>query len=313
LCDILQFECDDFLAHDYQNICRLLVALKGMPSLKFSPRLFLTKPFKLIKHKRVSFFLILWISIALHICLVIFWASYKGLAFVRPDLPNTDTLAIHLKQAIPKQDTEFGPIPNSNSAPALLAAPAAPTAEEWQMAATYTLKNSKRYRYNWGQQVRSMMGTSVEGKDQGLVRFLIEIAPSGTIVKVDTLWKTSDKAEQLARKAIQSMPPLPPTPTGKPLIFEKTISFLPYETGWPPSYKYDCLPDPPSHGNAYAWDGISPQNKPAVSGKAPLSEEELRVQRECLKNASPDSLDAYSGNMRRQFEQWRSNNPDINK
>ena len=47
--------------------------------------------------------------------------------------------------------------------PATMAAPPAPTAEEWQLASTYTLKNSKRYRYNWSQQVRSMMGTAVEG------------------------------------------------------------------------------------------------------------------------------------------------------
>ena len=29
----------------------------------------------------------------------------------------------------------------------------------------YTLKNSKGYRHTWGQQVRSMMGTAVEGPD----------------------------------------------------------------------------------------------------------------------------------------------------
>ena len=45
------------------------------------------------------------------------------------------------------------------------------------MASTYTLKNSKRYRNAWAQQVRSMMGTAVEGPDQGVVRFAIEIAP----------------------------------------------------------------------------------------------------------------------------------------
>jgi hypothetical protein len=103
------------------------------------------------------------------------------------------------------------------------------------------------------------------------------------------------------------MPPLPPTPTGKPLIFEKTISFLPYETGWPPTYKYDCLPDHPSSGNPFAWDGKSPQNKQVRAVKPPVTEEELQAQRECVKNATPDSLDAYSGNMQRQFEQWRSN------
>lgn len=112
--------------------------------------------------------------------------------------------------------------------PARMAAPPAPTAEEWAFAAKYTNKNSKGYRYSWGQQVRSMMGTAVEGPDQGFVRFRIEIAPDGTLAKLETLWTTSEVAERLAQQAIESMPALPPTPTGKPLIFEKTISFTPF-------------------------------------------------------------------------------------
>jgi TonB family protein len=124
---------------------------------------------------------------------------------------------------------------------------------------TYTLKNSKRYRYNWGQMVRSMMGTAVEGVRQGLVRFRIEIAPNGELTRVEVLWSTSEIAEKLALQAIRSLPPLPPTPTGKPLVFEKTIAFMPFETGWPPIYKYDCLPDPPSFQNSFAWNGSSPQ------------------------------------------------------
>jgi hypothetical protein len=56
-------------------------------------------------------------------------------------------------------------------------APPAPTAQEWAVAGQYTLKNSKRYRYTWGQQVRSMMGTAIEGPDQGMVRFRVEIRP----------------------------------------------------------------------------------------------------------------------------------------
>lgn len=150
--------------------------------------------------------------------------------------------------------------PAPKDAPASMAAPNAPSAEEWQLASTYTLKNSKRYRNAWGQQVRSMMGTAVEGPDQGQVRFRITINPDGSLAQVEELWSTSAKASELARKAIQNMPPLPPTPTGKPLVFEKTISFLPYETGWPPSYKYDCLPDPPTFKNRFVWDGASPQD-----------------------------------------------------
>ena len=143
--------------------------------------------------------------------------------------------------------------------PASLAAPPAPSAEEWQLASTYTLKNSKRYRNAWGQQVRSQMGTAVEGPDQGQVRFRITINPDGTLAQAEELWSTSAKATELARKAIQAMPRLPPTPNGQPLVFEQTISFLPYETGWPPSYKYDCLPDPPQFKNPFAWNGTGTQ------------------------------------------------------
>lgn len=50
-----------------------------------------------------------------------------------------------------------------------------------------------------------MMGTAVEGPDQGLVRFRLEIAPDGTLTKLETLWSTSKVAEQLARKAIENM------------------------------------------------------------------------------------------------------------
>ena len=187
--------------------------------------------------------------------------------------------------------------------PATQAAPSAPTAEEWAFASKYTLKNSKGYRHSWGKQVRSMMGTAVEGADQGQVRFRIEITPNGSIVKVDTLWKTSDKAEELARKAIGSMPPLPPTPTGKPLIFEKTISFSPFANDDSPIYSNDCLPDPPAFINLFAWDGKSQQeikqNKPAEQ----LSPAALA---ECLKQLPQDSMEALAAHDQRQLDQWRS-------
>lgn len=91
-------------------------------------------------------------------------------------------------------------------------APPAPTAEEWAFAGKYTLKNSKGYRYTWGKQVRSMMGTAVEGQDSGQVRFRVEISPDGVLARLETLWSTSSVAEQLARKAIESMPPLAANP-----------------------------------------------------------------------------------------------------
>ncbi len=174
---------------------------------------------------------------------------------VKPVQPAKPMPSVEKKKRPRVPDAPSPPVPEKQ--PATMAAPPAPTAEEWQLASTYTLKNSKRYRYNWGQQVRSMMGTAVEGVNQGQVRFRITINPDGTLAQVEELWSTSDKVSALAMKAIQNMPPLPPTPTGKPLIFEKTLSFMTYQTGWPPSYKYDCLPDPPQYKNPFAWNGAS--------------------------------------------------------
>jgi TonB family protein len=184
-------------------------------------------------------------------------------------------------------------------------APKAPTAEDWALASTYKLKNSKRYRHTWAQQVRSMMGTAFEGADQGVVRFRIEIAPNGKLVSLTTLWSTSDKAEALARQAVQGMPPLPPTPNGKPLAFEKTISFQPFDADVPPVYKNDCLPDPPSHGNRFAWDGKSSRTpvQAEPEREPPLSPEELA---ECLKQLPQDSIEAEAANDKRQLEQWAS-------
>lgn len=172
-------------------------------------------------------------------------------------------------QESPQPDAASEPPPVT--APASLAAPPPPSTEDWQLASSYTLKNSKRYRNAWGQQVRSQMGTAVAGPDQGQVRFRITINPDGSLAQAEELWSTSAKASELARKAIQSMPPLPPTPTGKPLVFEQTIAFLPYETGWPPSYKNDCLPDPPTFRSPFAWDGRG--QPPGPSAPAPEREE----------------------------------------
>lgn len=183
-------------------------------------------------------------------------------------------------------------------------APSAPTAEDWAFAGQYTLKNSKAYRHNWGKQVRSMMGTAVEGPDQGLVRFRVEISPDGKLAKLDTLWSTSPVAEQLARKAMEQMPPLPPTPNGKPLVFEKTISFSPFTSDNPPLYKDDCLPDPPTFRNPFAWGGGGTQPARVETPAAEkLSPQELE---ECLKQLPQDSIEAESADDQRQLEQWGS-------
>jgi TonB family protein len=198
------------------------------------------------------------------------------------------------------------PVTEPDRPRASMDAPPAPTAEEWALASTYTLKNSKRYRHTWSQQVRSMMGTALEGPDQGVVRFRIEIAPNGSLVRVDTLWSTSAKAEQLARQAMQNMPPLPPTPTGEPLVFEKTISFQPFDADVPPIYKNDCIPDPPAYRNPFAWDGKSPQVRiePVAAPAKALDPQALA---ECLKQLPQDSIEAEAAHNQRQLEQWGSN------
>ncbi|MFP5399890.1 MAG: energy transducer TonB [Gammaproteobacteria bacterium] len=187
--------------------------------------------------------------------------------------------------------------------PASMAAPPAPTAAEWAFAATYRLRNGKGYRYAWGRQVRSMMGTAVEGSDQGMVRFRVEIAPDGTLARLETLWTTSAVAEHLARRAIERMPPLPPTPTGRPLVFDRTISFTPHAADGPPVYRDDCLPDPPSFRNPFAWDGRSP---PARADPGRVESPDPQTLHECLEQLPQDSVEAHSAHDRRLRDQWDS-------
>ncbi len=206
----------------------------------------------------------------------------------------------------PPPDTALAapaPAPSPDRPRASMAAPPPPSAEEWAFAANYTNKNSKGYRYSWGQQVRSMMGTAVEGPDQGEVRFRIEIAPDGRLTQLQTLWTTSAKAEQLARQAIQNMPPLPPTPTGKPLVFDKTISFSPFANDGPPLYRDDCLPEPPVFRNPFAWDGKSPQ---VVVAPTPTARLEPQALADCLRQLPKDSVEAESARDQRLMDQWGS-------
>lgn len=151
-----------------------------------------------------------------------------------------------------------------------------------------------------------MMGTAVEGPDQGFVRFRIEIAPDGTLTQLETLWATSAVAEQLARQAIKSMPVLPPTPTGKPLVFERTISFTPFAADDPPSYKDDCLPDPPSFRNPFVWDGNSPH---VPAEQARVQKLDPQALEECLRQLPQDSIEAELSRDRRIMERWGSASP----
>jgi hypothetical protein len=204
-------------------------------------------------------------------------------------------------------DAPAEPAPASPDKPrASRDAPAPPSAEDWAQASTYTLKNGKRYRYNWGLQLRSLMGTAVEGESNGVVRFRVTIAPDGSLALLETLWATSAATERLARQAIERMPPLPPTPGGAPLVFERTIAFDPWSDEMPPIYKDDCLPDPPQLRNPYVWDGRSPQG-PAVQPVAEKIDEQAYA--ECLKQLPQDTVEAEAAHNERQIKRWAS--PDM--
>ncbi len=242
-------------------------------------------------------------SLTLHFVVLFLYAP----TVTKVQKKKDEVVVIKLEEPKPKQEEFTQALAEqklTTKTPATQDAPAAPTAEEWAFASTYTLKNSKGYRHSWSKQVRSMMGTAVEGPDQGQVRFRIEIASNGSVTKVETIWKTSDVAEALARKAIYSMPPPPPTPTGKPLIFEKTISFSPFANDDTPIYSDDCLPDPPVFNNPFAWDGKSPQEIKPSKPPEKISPEELA---ECLKQLPQDSIDGVIAHDQRLLDRWSSN------
>ena len=273
----------------------------------------------MVKFSRLGVLLLL--SLSLHAAIIVGWQRAGARPAPAPDVieirvaaqlrevppadVETRAPATATPEVRPRQRRMPAVEPKAAAKPASLAAPAPPSAEEWQQASTYKLKNSKRYRHNWGQQVRSMMGTAVAGPEQGMVRFRIEIAPDGTLANATELWSTSKTASERAWKAIKSLPPLPPTPTGKPLIFERTISFMSYETGWPPSYTLDCLPDPPAFRNPFAWDGKSPASpspRQIPEAQPPAADEEAV---KCVTDSTAETIEQEEGEMKRQVEVYR--------
>jgi hypothetical protein len=102
---------------------------------------------------------------------------------------------------------------------------------------------------------------------------------------------------------MKSMPALPPTPTGKPLIFERTISFTPFATNDAPVYRDDCLPDTPAFSNPFAWDGKSPQE---IKRSLPTEKQSPEALAECLKQLPQDSIEGIVAEGQRQSNIWSS-------
>ena len=234
-------------------------------------------------------------SLAIHLITLSIWSNWPTKILVKQD-----NLVIHIQPKANHQNNLLFSRPQKTSTTSGKA-PLAPTAEEWAFASSYALKNGKGYRYNWGKQVRSMMGTATDGPDQGAVRFHIEIAPDGKLTTLETLWTTSKLAESLARKAIMKMPSLPPTPNGKPLIFERTITFSPFAPDDTPIYRDDCLPDSPVFNNPFVWDGQSPQVRQEQAPTLPMTEQELE---DCRKQLPRETIDAEVARDRRVMERW---------
>jgi hypothetical protein len=186
------------------------------------------------------------------------------------------------------------------------AVPPPPTAEEWALAGRYTLKNSKAYRHSWGQQVRHLMGAASDGPEQGQVRFRVEIAPSGALVRLQTLWATSPSVEQRARQAIAALTRWPAPPTGQPLVFERTIVFSASATEGPPLYADDCKPEPPAFRNPFAWDGRA---APAPAAAKPAEPADPTSLEDCLRQLPRDSIDAELARDRRLLERWGWSSP----
>jgi hypothetical protein len=105
-----------------------------------------------------SFWLAVYLSIALHVVLAVVGLNYQGINPIKPK-PLEEIVQIKLEPE-KKKEKEKKPeeeqalvLSTQREAPeekklAYMDAPPAPSAEEWQKASTYTLKNSKRYRHN---------------------------------------------------------------------------------------------------------------------------------------------------------------------
>jgi hypothetical protein len=87
-------------------------------------------------------------------------------------------------------------------------------------------------------------------------------------------------------------------------VFEQTIAYVPYDSGWPPIYKNDCLPDPPKFQNPFVWDGKSPKNESRIAPKNAPSAGQPASDSGCPNEAQPDSIEAEAADIKRQLDFW---------
>jgi hypothetical protein len=80
---------------------------------------------------------------------------------------------------------------------------------------------------------------------------------------------------------------------------------VPFEIGWPPIYKYDCLADPSAFNNPFVWNGSSPQRNPQAPQENASESRRSAPQTECPPGSVPeDSIEAEEKDMERQFKEW---------
>jgi hypothetical protein len=236
------------------------------------------------------------ISLGLHALLFVGVFAYTGVPTDTPDRPAREETLTVLYIRPPGSEREVS-APRTESSPREASAVSPPPAPEPAAPAAVEVVGPRHP----ASLAAPAAPTAVEGPDQGMVRFRVEIAPDGSMTRLETLWSTSAVAERLARQAIGHMPRSPSTPTGRPLIFEKTISFSPFASDAPPLYKDDCLADTPAFSNPYAWDGTSARAQAEVR---PLDKPDTQSMEDCLKQLPKDSIEAESARDQRQMDRW---------
>ena len=79
------------------------------------------------------------------------------------------------------------------------------------------------------------------------------------------------------------------------------ISFSPFVSDGPHSYRDDCLPDPPAFRNPFTWDGRSAQTRDDPPQPQKLDPKALE---ECMRQLPTDSIETEMAQDKRALERW---------